>query len=82
VSGRFCSIVLDAAPPLLSGDVLRENPCQYEWGCVRRSPAGALTEAGLDQQRCYVHCLENDARFPHWLADICGKCATGPCAVL
>lgn len=84
-AGRLCSVVLDAEPPLLPGDVVRENLCQYEKGCrvcVRRCPAGALTEAGLDRQACYARCLENDARFPQWLADVCGKCATGPCASL
>ena len=84
-AGRLCSVVLDADPPLLPGDILRKNPCQYDRGCrvcVRRCPVGALTEAGLDRQRCYARCLENDARFPQWRADVCGKCATGPCALL
>jgi epoxyqueuosine reductase QueG len=84
-AGRFSSIVLDADPPLLPGDIVRENLCQYDKGCrvcVRRCPVGALTEEGFDRQRCYARCLENDARFPQWLADVCGKCATGPCAVL
>ena len=84
-AGRLCSVVLDADPPLLPGDVLRKNPCQYDRGCrvcVRRCPVGALTEEGLDRRRCYARCLENDARFPKWLADVCGKCATGPCAAL
>jgi epoxyqueuosine reductase QueG len=84
-AGRLCSVVLDADPPLLPGDIVRETLCQYDKGCrtcVRRCPAGALTEEGLDRQACYARCLENDARYPQWLADVCGKCATGPCAVL
>jgi epoxyqueuosine reductase QueG len=84
-AGRLCSIVLDAAPPLLPGDVVRERLCQYEAGCracVRRCPVGALTEEEFDRQTCYARCRGNDARFPRWLADVCGKCATGPCAVL
>jgi len=85
-AGRLCSIVLDADPPPLPGDVVREKTlCQYDQGCracVRRCPAGALTEAGLDRQACYARCLENETRFAQWLADVCGKCATGPCAVL
>jgi epoxyqueuosine reductase QueG len=85
-AGRLCSVVLDVDPPLLPGHVVRErNLCQYNQGCracVRRCPAGALTEEGFDRQACYARCLENDARWPQWVADVCGKCATGPCAVL
>jgi epoxyqueuosine reductase QueG len=84
-AGRLCSVVLDADPPLLRGDVVREKLCQHDKGCracVRRCPVGALTEEGFDRQACYARCLENDARYPQWLVDVCGKCATGPCAVL
>jgi len=84
-AGRLCSIVLDVDPPLLPGDVVRENLCLYDKGCracVRCCPVGALTEEGLDRQLCYAQCLKNDARFSQWTADVCGKCATGPCAVL
>lgn len=84
-AGRLSSLVLDADPPLLPGDVVRQDLCLYDTGCracVQRCPVGALTEEGYDRRRCYGQCLENDARFPQWLADVCGKCATGPCAVL
>jgi epoxyqueuosine reductase QueG len=84
-AGRLGSVVLDVDVPETSdrapsGDGL----CTYGRGCrtcVRRCPVGALTEDGLDRQRCYARCLENDARFPGWAADVCGKCATGPCAL-
>jgi epoxyqueuosine reductase QueG len=85
-AGRLTSIVLDAEPPLLPGDILRGRKlCTYDQGCracVRRCPAGALTEGGFDRQACYAQCRANDARFPRWTADVCGKCVAGPCAVL
>jgi epoxyqueuosine reductase QueG len=84
-AGRFSSIVLDVDPPLLPGDTVRESLCLYDKGCricVRRCPVGALTEEGFDRQICYARCLENDTRFLQWLADVCGKCATGPCATI
>jgi epoxyqueuosine reductase len=86
-AGRLGSVVLDAemhtadeAPP--EG---KEELCTYDQGCracIRRCPVGALSEEGLDRTRCYAQCLANDARWPEWTADVCGKCATGPCAVL
>jgi epoxyqueuosine reductase QueG len=82
-AGRFGSIVLDA--------VVEQPPCQalgevcaFEQGCrtcIEKCPVGALTEDNFDRHRCYEMCLTNDARFPDWLADVCGKCATGPCAM-
>ena len=72
-----------AVAPL--GEQAPESPCTYDRGCrtcIRRCPVGALTEEGLDRARCYAQCLANDARYPQWLADVCGKCATGPCAIL
>ena len=81
-AGRLGSIVLDLDVPVpLSDD---GSYCSYDQGCracIRRCPVGALTENGLDRTRCYARCLENDARFPQWLADVCGKCVTGPCAL-
>jgi len=81
-AGRLGSIVLDAdVPPTSAGDGAY---CSFDRGCracIRRCPVGALTELGLDRARCYAQCLENDARFPHWVADVCGKCVTAPCAL-
>jgi epoxyqueuosine reductase QueG len=88
-AGRLGSVVLDveapggAAAPL--DEAAPELLCTYDRGCracIRRCPAGAPTEEGLDRTQCYAQCLANAARFPQWLADICGKCATGPCAIL
>jgi epoxyqueuosine reductase len=84
-AGRLGSVVLDIALPQASdGAGPGDGLCTYDHGCracIRRCPVGALTEDGLDRQRCYARCLENNARFPQWAADVCGKCATGPCAL-
>lgn len=43
----------------------------------------ALTVDGLDKPACYRRLLEVDARYDDLgLCDVCGKCATGPCAVM
>jgi len=85
-AGRLGSIVLDVeVPPTPGREAVTTTLCTYDQGCracIRLCPAGALTEEGLDRARCYAQCLANDARFPQWLADVCGKCATGPCAIL
>ena len=85
-AGRLGSVVLDvdlaAEPDAASPDAGRM--CTFERGCracIERCPVGALTEDGLDRARCYARCQENDAQFPQWAADVCGKCATGPCAL-
>jgi epoxyqueuosine reductase QueG len=84
-AGRLGSVVLDVhVPEALDGVPSRDVLCTYDRGCracIRRCPVGALTEDGLDYQRCYARCLENDACFSQWDADVCGKCATGLCAL-
>jgi epoxyqueuosine reductase len=82
-AGRFGSIVLDAVVELPPRKELGEV-CSFARGCracVEKCPVGALTEDSFDRHRCYEMCLDNDACFPNWLADVCGKCATGPCAM-
>ena len=86
-AGRLGSVVLDAEAIALvrapSHD--EEKLCTYDQGCracIRRCPVEALTEEGFDRTRCYAQCLVNDARWPQWTADVCGKCATGSCAML
>jgi epoxyqueuosine reductase len=84
-AGRLGSVVLDVDVPQEPNSAQsRDDMCTYDRGCracIRRCPIGALTEDGLDYQRCYARCLENDARFSQWDADVCGKCATGLCAL-
>jgi epoxyqueuosine reductase QueG len=86
-AGRFGSLVVDAAlEPTAEAGASTGERCRYlrDGGCrvcVERCPAGALTEAGLDKQRCYAWLLQVAERFREvGLADVCGKCATGPCA--
>ena len=77
--------VLDAAvePTLPDGRErclwFRERRCG---ACVEACPIGALQrgapgEENLDKARCYARLLEVEARLG---ADVCGKCALGPCA--
>lgn len=87
-AGRFGSLVVDAAlePTSGPGDPHRER-CLYFYDqsctlCIERCPVGALKETGLDKHRCNERLLQVAAY--HFrdlgLADVCGKCATGPCA--
>jgi epoxyqueuosine reductase QueG len=86
-AGRFGSLVVDVdlEPTSVQGASARER-CRYLHDgscrvCVERCPVGALTEAGLDKHRCYEWLLQVADRFCELgLADVCGKCATGPCA--
>jgi epoxyqueuosine reductase len=86
-AGRFGSLVVDAVlAPVSAPDAPTHERCRYFHDgkcsvCVERCPVGALTEDGLDKQRCYAWLLQVDAHFRELgLADVCGKCATGPCA--
>jgi epoxyqueuosine reductase len=85
-AGRLGSLVLDAELPIAAAEAPREF-CLYRRGrscqaCIRRCPSGALTADGLDRQRCYRHVLEVADHFRDLgLCDVCGKCATGPCAL-
>ena len=88
-AGRCGSLVLDVAlelapaPGASVGERCRyfhDGSCQV---CVERCPTGALTEAGLDKQRCYAWLQQVGDHFRELgLADVCGKCATGPCACM
>jgi epoxyqueuosine reductase QueG len=81
-AGRLGSVVIGAEIPPTRPT--QQPFCTFDQGCrdcIRRCPPNALSEQGLDRARCYEQCLINDARFSQWVADVCGKCATGPCAV-
>jgi len=87
-AGRFGSLVVDTPlEPTLSADEAIMQRCSYFvdgscLACVHRCPVGALTEAGLDKQLCYQRLLEVAEGFGELgLADVCGKCAVGPCAL-
>jgi epoxyqueuosine reductase len=84
-AGRFSSLVLDAdLPDLQSSRVERclyfaQGSCTI---CVERCPIRALKKDGtLDKMRCSQRCRIVGEGFKHLgLADVCGKCAVGPCA--
>ncbi len=87
-AGRFGSLVVDVAlEPTSSPEGPVVQRCGYFvdgscTACVGRCPVGALTEAGLDKQLCYRWLLHVADGFQELgLADACGKCATGPCAL-
>lgn len=96
-SGRFNTVVtnLDVEP-----DSPREDEaCLWKKNracgiCIKRCPAGALTEDGFDRNRCYKQCLKNadihksfgssygaGADGEEFGSEVCGKCVAGlPCA--
>ena len=84
-AGRFGSLVTTVRLEPTARQV-RERCRYFAEGrcavCVGRCPVGALTVSGLDKTRCYERCLEVDRTFAELpLTDVCGKCATGPCAL-
>jgi len=85
-AGRFGSLVLDAPLPVARAPT-RERCLYFHDGscleCVLRCPVGAL-DAGepLDKPRCYRRLLEVARQHEDLgLADVCGKCAIGPCSL-
>lgn len=84
-AGRIGSIVLDH--PIAPTHRPEMQNCLFHSGgkclaCVRNCPTGALTREGLDKHKCYECLLEVDAFYSDLgVCDVCGKCATGPCAV-
>jgi len=84
-AGRFGSLVTSAS--LTPTPFEYRERCRYFVDrschvCIERCPIGALTESGLDRSACYERCLEVDRYYPDLeLSDVCGKCATGPCAL-
>lgn len=84
-AGRFGSLVISAEiqpTPRSTGSYCsyyNEGSCQY---CVRNCPTGSLTINGLDKHKCYEQLLTVNYSFPDLsFCDVCGKCATGPCAL-
>lgn len=82
--GRIGSLVVNCHLPASIRP--QEEYCLYRSHgkcavCVKTCPTGALTVEGLNKQRCYQQLLEVDAHYSDLgLCDVCGKCATGPCA--
>ncbi|MGE5542204.1 MAG: epoxyqueuosine reductase [Bacillota bacterium] len=75
----------------LSSDGYRAQYCGFFAGkrctvCMQRCPVSAISEKGVDKAACYRRLNEVRAYFagrgwPAGEADVCGKCATGPCAL-
>jgi epoxyqueuosine reductase len=85
-AGRFGSLVISADLPVDAPEMV-ERCLFYKDGscleCVQRCPVGALHEDGsIDKVRCWERCLQMAGGFQHMgTADVCGKCAVGPCAL-
>lgn len=85
-AGRFGSLVLDADLPI--PPVETRERCLY-WAdgscleCVTRCPVDALDpNQPLDKQACWHRCQYIAKRFESLgRAEICGKCAIGPCSL-
>ncbi len=84
-AGRFGSLVLDAELPVNS-IVSKERCLHFHNGscnaCILRCPVNALNKDGsIDKQRCYQHLLSTAKKYQRLgFADVCGKCAIGPCS--
>ena len=86
-AGRFGSLVTTACLQPAAEPPAGLERCRYFADgscrvCVQRCPVGALQEDAFDRVLCYERCLEVDGYFSDLgLTDVCGKCATGPCAL-
>ncbi len=85
-AGRFGSLVIDAPLPIAPAP--NHERCLYFHDgscleCVLRCPVRALdASAPLDKQRCYQRLLDVARQYENLgLADVCGKCAIGPCSL-
>jgi len=85
-AGRFGSLVIDAELPVSAGQP-RERCLYFHDGscleCVLRCPIGALDETvPLDKQLCWQRLRSTAPGFEETgVADVCGKCAIGPCSL-
>jgi epoxyqueuosine reductase len=85
-AGRIGSLVVTAELP--ENPLPEEEYCLNRRGrecdyCIKVCPSGAMDQAGVNKQECYRYLLEvNDYYRELGLCDVCGKCATGPCALV
>ena len=86
-AGRFGSLVTSAALTPSAQPEPGKVRCRYYAGgtcsvCVDNCPVGAIQKDVFDRATCYERCLEVDRYYADLgLTDVCGKCATGPCAL-
>jgi len=84
-AGRFGSLVLDVELPF-SPAAPREHCLYFQdescLECVMRCPVSALDpNQPFDRQSCWQRCQDVANVFSEiGLADVCGKCAIGPCS--
>lgn len=78
-AGRVGSVITSLSLPPTSRDyVAAEENCTRCGACIRRCPAGAISEAGKDNDLCSAFLDETRRRFDPRYG--CGKCQTGvPC---
>ncbi len=85
-AGRLGSLALDADLPV-EAVPLRERCLFFHDGscleCVMACPAGALDQSReIDKQACWDRCQQVARTWSAaGRADVCGKCATGPCSL-
>lgn len=85
-AGRYGSIIF--SKEVAYDARLQEETCiTFQGGkcgyCVKACPTGALTAKGLDKHRCNEYLLTVSKSFSDLgTCDCCGKCLTGPCAIL
>lgn len=84
-AGRFGSLVLDADLPI--SPVETRERCLYFHDkscldCVMHCPVAALdSNEPIDKQSCWQRCQDVAQKFQDvGLAEVCGKCAIGPCS--
>jgi epoxyqueuosine reductase len=84
-AGRFGSLVLNAELPVRPAET-KERCLYFHDGscleCVQRCPVQAIDESEpLGKKRCYQRLLDVAQGYKDLgLADVCGKCAIGPCS--
>jgi epoxyqueuosine reductase QueG len=85
-AGRFGSLVMDAELPVSGRQPIER--CSYFHDascleCVLRCPVGALdSDEGLEKPVCWSHLRTMARAFAQvGRADVCGKCAVGPCSL-
>ena len=86
-AGRLGSLVVDAELATERREPVERCLHHAKSGClecVQWCPVGALRPDGsLDKQRCWVRCQSVAASFRDvGLAEVCGKCVLGPCAMV